>query len=214
MALFKLFETKESQEKIRQAIVQAESLSAVEIIPMIVRSSIATEHVWPLMSLLLMIPATAVYYNLNMFHLYPLRPWMVMTILVLICVILGQILSRFGKLQTLLTHRRAEQRDVERRALFEFYSLKMDQTIGKTGILLFLSLKERRAVVLADRSISEKVPPDLWQSVVAKLVSVARQDPIQGLTEAILECGKLIAPFYPRQIADKNELPDLLILKD
>lgn len=207
------FASDQNKERIRQAVLEAEKKTAAEIVPMIVHSSTGAEHVWPMLTALLLTPATILFLKIDLFQFHPLRPWMIMAALLLACVVLGWLGSRLEKIQMWLTHVAQERRDVERRALFEFYGLKMDKTVGQTGILLFVSLKERRAVVLGDRIVAEKLPASTWNTVIEKLVTVARKDSLEGLIEAIHECGRIAGEHFPRSPNDKNELSDLLIVK-
>src|SRR5690242_4922708 len=98
MRKFNHFKSTYVQKKIKDAIVSAELQTSAEIVPMIVKSSIATEHVRPLLTCLILIPATALYFNLDLFQLYPLRPWMVIVLIFLVCLLLGHLGSKSKKI--------------------------------------------------------------------------------------------------------------------
>lgn len=104
---------------------------------------------------------------------------------------------------------------VHYRAFQEFHKAGLTATAGKTGVLLFVSLDEHRVVVLADKAISERLPPETWQGVVATIVNGIRLGQLaKGLCQAIDECSAVLHPHFPRALDDHNELKDSLILAE
>jgi putative membrane protein len=99
--------------------------------------------------------------------------------------------------------------------VLEFHAAGLDRTAGATGVLLFVSAAERRAVVLADKTVAEHLSPDAWSGVIDELLrGLRRGDLGQGFVDAILHCGKIIAPLVPPRAGKSNELADALIIKD
>lgn len=81
-----------------------------------------------------------------------------------------------------------------RRAAAAFVEQAVFETIGRTGILLFVSLFERRVVVLADKGIHARVADGDWDAIVARIVEgIRRGDPGAALAAAIQDCGDLLA---------------------
>ena len=106
-------------------------------------------------------------------------------------------------------------RQVDLRAQVEFYELEMSHTQGRTGILLFVSLMEHRAVVLADRSIAEHLDAEIWQELIDLMIEgVKRDDLATGLSQAIQRCGELLSPHFPLADDDVNELRDHLVVRE
>jgi putative membrane protein len=104
---------------------------------------------------------------------------------------------------------------VERRALLEFYAADLKQTKGGTGILLFVSLLEHRAVVLADKGIAQHCKPAIFDAVVQDLIRGAKnRDLGLGYEQAIRRCSDLLQPYFPRLDSDRNELADGLLIKE
>ena len=86
------------------------------------------------------------------------------------------------------------------------------RTHGRTGVLIYLSLAERRAEIVADDAIAAKVSPEVWGAAMATLVSEIRAGrPAAGLVGAISQVGAVLAEHFPRADDDVNELPDRLI---
>jgi putative membrane protein len=97
-----------------------------------------------------------------------------------------------------------------RRAAAAFLEQEVFQTAGRTGILLFVSLFERRVVVLADSGIHARVEDGAWDAVVARIVEgIRRGDPGAALAAAIQDCGDLLVRHgLPRPAGRGSELAD------
>ncbi len=86
------------------------------------------------------------------------------------------------------------------------------RTKGRTGILLYLSLEERRAEIIADEAIHQQVADAEWGKAMADLIGPVREGRIaDGLVAAIGDVGVLLAAHLPRTEDDVNELPDRII---
>ena len=106
-------------------------------------------------------------------------------------------------------HKRAQ---VRARALEQFYARGLDKTRERTAVLIFVSLHDRRAEVLADSGISEKVHASAWTDVIADLVAGIRAGkPGDGFAAAIERCGRHLAEHFPAGPDNPNELSDTLI---
>jgi putative membrane protein len=101
---------------------------------------------------------------------------------------------------------------VRRRAV-QFFSAAADKrTVGRTGVLLYLSLLERRAEIVADEAINSKVKPEIWGEAMAVLISDVRAGrPAEGMAGAVRMIGDVLAEHFPKSGSDTNELPDRLI---
>jgi putative membrane protein len=79
-------------------------------------------------------------------------------------------------------------------------------------VLLYLSMAEHRAEIIADEAIHSKVSADVWGEAMAALVAAVKDDrPGDGLADAIALIGQVLAEHFPRSEGDTNELPDRLI---
>lgn len=204
----------ESADKVRTAIRRAEAKTSAEIIPMIVWQSTPNFHVWPLLFLIFGLLASFLFPHIPINFLFPLQAGHVAVLLFILSVGASYILARVGFIQNFLTPDAIEEQQVYQRAMFEFYQLQMQKTAGQTGILLFVSVRERRAVVLADSSISSAVPKETWSEIIGVLTSTARQTSMtEGVVKAIELTGEKLMGSFPRGPQDVNELPDKLILK-
>lgn len=86
------------------------------------------------------------------------------------------------------------------------------RTTGRTGILIYLSLAEHRAEIVADEAIAGKVEAEVWGHAMAGMIGEIREGRIaEGMVLAIGKVGEILAEHFPRAEHDHNELPDRLI---
>ncbi len=126
----------------------------------------------------------------------------------------GYVLCRYVPAckRLLLSAASAEER-VHERAVRAFYELGLYKTRDRTGVLILVSLLERRVEVLADTGIHARVPPGTWDGPVKAIVHAMRNgDLSRGLITAIDLCGEILAREFPRKSDDTDELPNQLNL--
>lgn len=86
------------------------------------------------------------------------------------------------------------------------------RTHGRTGVLIYLSMREHRAHILADEAIASKVPPETWGEAMAAMLTHIKDDRVaDGMIAAVEKVGVVLAEHFPRAEDDVNELPDRLI---
>jgi putative membrane protein len=108
----------------------------------------------------------------------------------------------------------ATRRAIAHRAAMEQFMLRgVGRTKGRTGVLIFVSLAERYARIIADDGIAQRVVQPAWQGAVDALIGHMREGRIaDGFVEAIGRCGDVLASHFPRPEADRDELPDRIYL--
>lgn len=98
------------------------------------------------------------------------------------------------------------------RALTCFRLAAERRTQGRTGILIYLSLAEHRAEIIADEAIASKVSPEVWGDAMAAMLAHIRDGRLaDGMAAAVEKVGAVLAQHFPRAADDINELPDRLI---
>ena len=106
-----------------------------------------------------------------------------------------------------LMRRERRRKAVWNRALDLFH--KIEPTRGLTGVLIFMSLEEDQAAVVADKGIAEKVPSDYWDIPHSMIVEAMKKgDHAEGVVRAVETIGAELARYFPREDDDINELPD------
>ena len=126
---------------------------------------------------------------------------------------LGQWLGRIPMVIRFVTSRERLAHKVALRAEQALYKHGLHNTKGRTGILIFVSLLERRVHVLADKGINDRVPAGTWDGLVNGIIDGIRTgQAIDAICAAIAKCGTLLAQVSPAGTGDNlNELPDSLI---
>jgi putative membrane protein len=86
------------------------------------------------------------------------------------------------------------------------------RTHGRTGILIYLSMREHRAEIVADEAIASKVAPETWGDAMAAMLAEIKDGHVaDGMIAAVERVGAVLAEHFPRAEDDINELPDRLI---
>jgi len=101
---------------------------------------------------------------------------------------------------------------VHERAVRAFRIGAERRTHGRTGILIYLSMREHRAEIVADEAIAGKVDQAVWGDAMAAMIGELKQRrTADGMVAAVERVGTVLAEHFPRADDDTNELPDRLI---
>ncbi|HWH79532.1 MAG TPA: TPM domain-containing protein [Candidatus Binatus sp.] len=203
------FFSEAEQERIRQAVIEAESKTSGEIVPMIVTSSARyteIELLGVITGLLVGMIAEGVWsdpWGSPFLNLWPV-----------IGALLGFLLCRIAPVKRMLAPKNRIDRAVHTACLAAFTEHGLHYTQDHTGILILVSLLERRVQVLADRGINQKVSPGTWDEVTRILtVGLKSGQACDAFCKAIERCGALLADHFPHHADDKDELPNRLVTK-
>lgn len=208
--------TNAEQERIRLAVQQAELVTKGEIVPMIVPASALYREAGYRMGLMLALLALALLLTIEIYWL----PWGWhagnagwLLLAVIAAYGFGQWLGRVPMVIRLVTSRERLAHKVTLRAEQAFYKHGLHNTQGRTGILILISLLERRIHVLADKGINDRVPAGTWDGLVNGIIDGIRTgQATDAICAAIAKCGTLLAQVSPADSGDNpNELPDALI---
>lgn len=86
------------------------------------------------------------------------------------------------------------------------------RTHGRTGVLIYLSMRERRAEIVADEAVASQVPAEVWgEAMKAMLGHIRERRMADGMVAAVERVGAVLAQTFPRDEDDINELPDRVI---
>jgi putative membrane protein len=122
------------------------------------------------------------------------------------------LLQLWRPLRLLLVPGPVKHARVRARAITCFRVGAERRTHGRTGILIYLSMRERRAEIVADEAIAGKVAPEVWGDAMAAMLAHIREGRIaDGIIAAVEQVGAVLAEHFPLAAGDTNELPDRLI---
>lgn len=133
-------------------------------------------------------------------------------VLLVIAFLIVRLILAHMPLRLALTPGRTKTRRVHRRAVELFRTGCELKTRGRTGVLIYLSLIEHRAEIVADQAIADQVEPDVWGEAMAVLVDEVKAGrPGQGMAAAVEKVGEVLKRILPPTLDNPNELPDRLI---
>ena len=95
------------------------------------------------------------------------------------------------------------------KALEVFYSLEMDKTEQRNGVLIYIAVESKQFAILGDEGINSKVPENFWDLEKELMLShFKKEEYSKGIELAILKVGEKLKEFFPYQDDDNNELSD------
>ena len=122
------------------------------------------------------------------------------------------LILKWMPLRLALTPATTKHRRVRRRAVTVFRAAAERRTVGRTGVLIYLSMGERRAEIVADEAILKVTDDSTWGEAMASLLEHVREGRAgDGIVAAIEQVGVVLAEHFPRSDGDSNEIPDKLI---
>ncbi len=134
-------------------------------------------------------------------------------IIQLIAFIVIALLFSLDPLCYWITPRALMRKYAARNAAFQFLAINTHGTIGRSGILLFVSLLERHVEVVGDTEIAVRVSQEEWQAIIDEMMPHLRDERIaDALVIGIERCGALLAQHFPPGSVNTNELPDHFIV--
>jgi putative membrane protein len=195
------------QLRVSAAITEAEKATAGEIVAVVASQSstyLYAPFMWASLVALL-VPWPLIY-----FTWWPMQ-WIYGAQLAAFLVLLALMLP--WPVRLMLVPRSIKHARAHRHAVEQFLVQNLHTTAGRTGVLIFVSVAERYAEVLADTGIDAKVPKGTWQEIVDKLTTdIGDGRAADGFVQAIKAAGKHLARHVPPGTADANELADHLIV--
>jgi len=218
--------TEEDHDKVSAAIAAAEGQSSAEIVAVVSELSDPYHDValhWAVLALIAVLAwAAACPTCLNWWMDLILGGWRpepslreTLTFLLVLAVLKFTavlLILKYMPLRLALTPGATKTRRVRRRAVALFRTGAEQRTVGRTGVLIYLSLRERRAEIVGDSAITKVTTPETWgEAMAALIVEVKAGRPGDGIAAAVQQVGVVLAEHFPRSDDDINEIPDKLI---
>lgn len=102
---------------------------------------------------------------------------------------------------------------VEQLARLEFARLGMEQTEGRSGVLILIVVEEREFFILADEGINTTVGQDTWNDIALAMAEQFRKKEFRkGIIAAVGAVGELLASHFPIKQGDRNELSNDVVV--
>ena len=150
-------------------------------------------------------------------------PWLLMVLTALslqlilsiqvVVFLAGVAVAGLPRVQVALMPRAMRRALAHRAAMEQFVIRGIARTRQRTGILVFVSLAERYARIIADDGIAARVPKAQWQGAVDALTAHMREGRVaDGFIAAVETCGEVLATHFPSSGGGEDELPDRIYL--
>jgi putative membrane protein len=194
-------------KRVVEAIGAAEARTAGEIFCVVAQSS-SNYHLVPIAwaaLVALLLPLPAIY----------LTAWPAGTIYLAQLAVFVSVAAGLSvpPVRFRIVPKRAKQQRAHAEAMRQFLAQGLHLTEQRTGVLIFASVAERYAEIIADRGISAKVGNEVWQQAVDALVDAIKAGrPGDGFVAAVERCGAVLAQHFPPGAIRRDELPNKLVV--
>ncbi len=196
--------------RVVEAVHAAEASTTAEIVPVILQKSSGYlwVHLW--MGLLGFLILSVTLIGLEEYRIREFTVHEVLTAQI-ISLILGMSLSFIPALKRLWVSKREAQWQTRERAILSLHHSELVNSPERNGVLIFISLFERKIHILPDLALQPLIPQTYWQIRIDDLVrGVHHGKPIDALCNCITEIGKVLQQHFPHQGEKKNVISDQL----
>ena len=197
----------QGQRRVAEAITKAEEKTSGEIVAVVAADSSTYLHVpfmWAAL-VALVVPWPFIHFTWMTVQ----RIWLLQ---LLVFVVLLAILF-YRPIRYALVPPATKRLRAHRRAVEQFLTQNLHTTEGRTGVLVFVSVAEHYAEILADAGIHGKVTQAEWQAIVDKLTAaIGEGRAADGFVAAVETIGRRLAEHFPPGSAAAARLPNHLIV--
>lgn len=212
--LAQLFLTEREQKKITETVYAAEKKTSGEIVPMVVSKSGDYPQATLVCALCLSLPISIVLAVTvgKMVWIGPDSMWLFLSFFAVTMAVTYFLAEKYDALRSYFIKPEHMESQVEKSALATFYAQKLYRTAANNGILLYISVFEKKVWILADSGINEKIEQSTWDSVVEDLATgIKEKRQCEAICTAVTRVGDVLKAYFPYQKDDEDELHNLII---
>jgi len=97
-------------------------------------------------------------------------------------------------------------------ALHQFLAQGVHLTEQHTGLLIFASVAERHAEIIADSEVNAKIAPEAWVNAISTLVAAIKEGHLSdGFLAAVNLCSEELARHFPPEARNSKESAGRLV---
>ena len=202
------------KSQVEAAVASAEKKTSGEIVTMIVPASYGYPMADVIGAATFALPVSVVLTIVigGLFWIGTRDMWLFMGIFAVVFFGFRLLINHLLWLKRWFISKREIEEEVQEAAVTAFYQNGLFRTRDETGVLIFISVFERKVWVLADRGINEKVPRDSWSGIVEMITTGIREKrPAEAICNAVKTVGDMLTRHFPIKADDTNELKNLII---
>jgi putative membrane protein len=214
----------EQRSEIERTVTKVETKTACEIVPVVASSSGRYDRAEDIVGFWFSLSTAVTFWFVFPSTLPEVGSWsgpaywsLLMLIAGMVAAFVAGVLlaSKVNWLRKLFTPRKQMEDEVAERARTIFFDQRVHHTDQRVGLLIYISLYERMAVLLGDEIILKK----LGQSELDRLCKHLTQSLREGncaiaICRTINELGDLLKEPLPSSEHDRNELKNALVVLD
>lgn len=202
------FLTDAEKENIRNAVKEVEKITSGEIVPMVVSAS----YSYPLSNFIGAFSIGMIIALITVLILKNDHLWLFLSVYMAGFIIIHELIKYILPLKKLFISDKEIKAEVEEAAVNAFYKNDLYKTRDKTGVLIYISVFERKVWVLADKGINSKVDAETWSEIVSIIVSgIKEKKQGEAIVKAIGRTGQILSKHFPCKKDDTNELTNLIV---
>lgn len=196
----------QDRHRVETAVAEAERRTSAEIVCVIAHRSSDYAYVPVIWAALAALAAPLVISALTHWS----RETVHLLQLALFVVVLGVLWWPPARLA--VTPRAVFRKLGHQRAMEQFLGRGLTATKGRTGLLIFVSVAEHYAEIIADTGVESEVPSEAWRAPVEALTDELRRgQPAEGFVAALRLSADLLERHVPRRPGDRDELPNRVV---
>jgi len=214
--LVKNFLTESEENRIIESVKNAEKKTSGEIVPMIV----STSYDYPIADIagasLFSLPLALIgaHFIGPLFAVGTQNVWVFLGFEIILFFLFYVIVKNVLFLKRMFISDNQILEEVREAAVINFYKHGLHRTCGETGIIIFISLFEKKVWVLGDRGINEKIGEGSWEEIASGIASgIKNKRQTDAICEAIDQVGSILQKHFPIKHDDKDELKNLILEK-
>lgn len=198
------------KEEIKTLIDEAETNSTSELVPMIVKAS----DVYPAAHF----RGAIIISFLFSVALY-MSPFQIINPIWFIWIqipglLIGYFLGNIPFITRLLITKKEIEYEVTQRAIEAFFENKLHMTLNHNGVLIFISLLERKIKIITDVGVRQKIEQKIWDDIIHDFTDKAHEGQfVEALKKSISATSSVLERHFPSNGVRKNELKNDLIIE-
>jgi putative membrane protein len=213
------------KKRIEQAVADAESKTSAEIVPALASASGRYDRAEDIAGLWLGCIAMVVAWFVMQGQSAEVADWgsswsrlelPILIVAIVVGFIVGAVIAAFApSVRAIFTPRKHMVEEVQAAAAKAFFDTRIHHTEGATGVIIYLSLFERTAVILADYAVLDKLEQSALDELCAELIEGMKAgDAAEALCKVIEHAGEKLGAVLPREDGDRDEHSNALVIMD